>query len=188
MEDNANIIIQNVTFHKNYGYLGGGGIYCISSSPVLNGVTLQENSPCIDAGTAFIIWEGDTLVDFISNQYIGEAPDMGAFEFDPTVSIAFPLVDNSKSSTFRLKQVYPNPFHHATNISFTLHAPAMVKLEIFDQHGKLIRTLIRKKKKRGSYTISWNGKDNHGRKTSGIYFCRLVADKEYIASQKFILK
>lgn len=44
---------------------------------------LQSNSPCIDAGTAFYIWEGDTLVNLSTDDYVGYAPDMGAFEFVP---------------------------------------------------------------------------------------------------------
>jgi len=44
--------------------------------------TLQPISPCIDAGTSFFVWEGDTLVNMTEDEYNGEAPDMGAFESD----------------------------------------------------------------------------------------------------------
>ena len=43
---------------------------------------LQENSPCIDAGTDFFVWEADTLVDMTPDEYVGSAPDMGAFEYE----------------------------------------------------------------------------------------------------------
>tara|TARA_B100000315_G_scaffold147872_1_gene136803 strand:- start:1602 stop:2444 length:843 start_codon:yes stop_codon:yes gene_type:complete len=43
--------------------------------------TLQSNSPCIDAGTDFFVWEGDTLVDMSLDDYYGTAPDMGVFEW-----------------------------------------------------------------------------------------------------------
>ena len=54
---------------------------------------LTENSPCIDAGTAFFIWEGDTLVNMNEDEYNGNAPDMGAFESEgeqqtPQISIS----------------------------------------------------------------------------------------------------
>ena len=45
--------------------------------------TLQVGSPCIDAGTAFFEWEGDTLVNLNPDEYYGNAPDMGAFEWYP---------------------------------------------------------------------------------------------------------
>jgi len=41
---------------------------------------LQEGSPCIDAGTPFFVWEGDTLINLSPHEYFGFAPDMGAFE------------------------------------------------------------------------------------------------------------
>jgi len=45
--------------------------------------TLQENSPCIDAGTADIDGDGvDDITDFI-----GLAPDMGAYEFGESSEI-----------------------------------------------------------------------------------------------------
>ncbi|MBC8175727.1 MAG: DUF1565 domain-containing protein, partial [Candidatus Marinimicrobia bacterium] len=48
----------------------------------LNGdYNLLSDSPCIDAGTDFFVWEGDTLVDMTEDEYYGSAPDMGAFEY-----------------------------------------------------------------------------------------------------------
>ena len=45
--------------------------------PVIGDFTLQGGSPCIDAGTADI--DGDGYEDIMD--YIGQAPDMGAYEF-----------------------------------------------------------------------------------------------------------
>ena len=41
---------------------------------------LQAGSPAIDAATAFFTWNGQLLVDLSPGDYIGSAPDMGAFE------------------------------------------------------------------------------------------------------------
>ena len=68
------------------GYSGGGtvdeGEGNIDSDPLFvdasNGdFTLQEGSPCIDAGTADVDGDGDEDI----TDYFGLAPDMGAFEF-----------------------------------------------------------------------------------------------------------
>jgi hypothetical protein len=61
------------------GFEGEGNI---NSNPLFtdsgNGdYTLQEDSPCIDAGIADM--DGDGVDDF--TDYFGDAPDMGAFEF-----------------------------------------------------------------------------------------------------------
>lgn len=42
---------------------------------------LREGSPCIDTGIAFLVWQGDTLVNLSRNDYSGSSPDMGAVEF-----------------------------------------------------------------------------------------------------------
>ena len=41
---------------------------------------LQAGSPAIDAATAYFEWEGQVLVDLSPGDYLGSAPDMGAFE------------------------------------------------------------------------------------------------------------
>jgi len=65
------------------GWAGYGNISSnpLFTSPLLEDFTLQAGSPCIDSGTAFFIWEGDTLVNLNPDEYYGNAPDMGAFEF-----------------------------------------------------------------------------------------------------------
>ena len=40
---------------------------------------LLDNSPCIDSGTSYFIFDNNS--DFIIDSYDGEAPDMGAYEF-----------------------------------------------------------------------------------------------------------
>ena len=64
-----------------YGWEGEGNI---DSDPLLNDdFTLQANSPCIDAGTADL--DGDGQNDI--TDYYGEAPDIGAFEFEGSTTI-----------------------------------------------------------------------------------------------------
>jgi len=58
----------------------------INSDPLFNDpenfdLTLQEESPNIDAGTSFFVWEGDTVLNLSPDQYYGDAPDIGAFEY-----------------------------------------------------------------------------------------------------------
>ncbi len=42
---------------------------------------LSGNSPCIDAGAAFFVAGEDTILDLNRDQFLGDAPDMGAFDF-----------------------------------------------------------------------------------------------------------
>tara|TARA_Y100000588_G_C13607318_1_gene649686 strand:- start:67 stop:606 length:540 start_codon:yes stop_codon:yes gene_type:complete len=57
----------------------------ISQNPLFeneenNDFSLQLSSPCIDSGIAFYSFENEILVDINFSEYIGSAPDMGAFE------------------------------------------------------------------------------------------------------------
>ena len=80
-----NILYSNIEGDDDWFPEGEGNI---SLDPefvdIENGdFNLSPNSPCIDAGTAFFIWEGDTLVNLNPDEYYGNAPDMGAFEWYP---------------------------------------------------------------------------------------------------------
>ena len=42
---------------------------------------LSPGSPAIDAGTDFFAWLGETVLDLPASEYLGNAPDLGAYEF-----------------------------------------------------------------------------------------------------------
>lgn len=83
-------------------------------------------------------------------------------------------------STFVLEQNFPNPFYSgaatvsggnsATIISLELSGEQNVSLKIYDQTGRLIRTLFDNNLNRGKHEFSWDGRDVFGnRVSSGVY-------------------
>ena len=97
-------------------------------------------------------------------------------ELDTTIIRLVNTISFSKPipQKFHLAQNYPNPFNPETVISWQLPVSARVDLEIFNLLGQKINTLFSGNQKAGDYKISWNGKDNRGRKmASGIYIYRL---------------
>jgi endonuclease I len=72
----------------------------------------------------------------------------------------------------------PNPFHVCTGIGFTLCRPSMVRLEVFDVSGRLVRTVIDDiRLEEGYHNFSWDGSTDTGESSStGIYFSRLSCD------------
>lgn len=75
-------------------------------------------------------------------------------------------------SVARLTQNWPNPFAQQTNISFWLSIPSHSSLRIYDMSGRLIRTLVDDDKQPGRYTLTWDGRNEAGRKVAaGVYFC-----------------
>ena len=78
---------------------------------------------------------------------------------------------------FALRQNAPNPFNPVTTIKFDLPGKSPVSLRIFDQRGRLVRTLVHEAMQAGSHSVLWNGLDDAGRQAnSGVYLYLIEAD------------
>ena len=89
--------------------------------------------------------------------------------------------------SFHLAQNFPNPFNHATHISFTLQQSAIVSLQVFNTRGQLVATLAEGTRPAGTYQIAWDGRDAQGQAvSSGTYIVRLDAGGQQ-ATRKMIL-
>ncbi len=76
-----------------------------------------------------------------------------------------------------LAQNYPNPFNPQTWIDFSLPHDQTVSLRIYDERGRLVRTLVNGMAAEGDNQVRWDGKDNGGRNVaSGVYHYVLTAD------------
>ena len=89
---------------------------------------------------------------------------------------------------FVLGQNYPNPFNPTTLISFSLPKEAPVTFEVYNMLGVKIRTLMAgENRSAGTYTISWDGRNDAGvGMPSGVYLYRVLAGS-YVASKKMTL-
>ena len=65
-------------------------------------------------------------------------------------------------NTFALKQNYPNPFNPETCIEYSVAMSERILLQIFNQRGQLIRTLVNEVQSPGSYMKIWDGKNESG--------------------------
>ncbi|UCF70080.1 MAG: T9SS type A sorting domain-containing protein [candidate division WOR-3 bacterium] len=87
-----------------------------------------------------------------------------------------------------LGQTRPNPFVDMTRFSYTVPVSGMVTIRAFNIAGQQVATLVQEHKSTGTYTATWNGKDNAGANLpKGVYFLKL----EYNgidASRKVILE
>jgi hypothetical protein len=138
----------------------------------LNGdYRLRIGSPCIDAGiqdTVIIYNDGLNTIYVPAMEYLGSAPDMGAFEFDIT------SVDKQNTSvplTFALYQNYPNPFNPVTYIPYSIPKACKVMIQIYNSLGQRVQTLVNEMKPAGKYTIQFNA----SHLASGVYFYRIEA-------------
>ena len=139
--------------------------------------TLQPDSPLIDAGTALYIVDGDTVVNLLPDQYYGDAPDMGAYEWNPDMSIESdsPLFPESVV----INSVYPNPFNSSTTIKYQLSQSGKIRLSLYDIKGRLIRSLINAYVGAGEHQLSVD----MGGFASGSYILKLKTDKGRVSKK-----
>ena len=76
-----------------------------------------------------------------------------------------------------LFQNFPNPVRSSTAIEYMLSEERLVRISVFDVHGRRVRTLLTESQGPGRHSAVWDGLDESGREASpGIYFYRLDAD------------
>lgn len=72
--------------------------------------------------------------------------------------------------------VWPNPFNPETTVSFSLEDAGLVSLEIYGVDGRRVRTLLNAPLSAGTFTRSWDGRDDNGQRVaSGAWFVRMRA-------------
>ena len=104
---------------------------------------------------------GDNVDIYLDNIYFWNDPTILSNE-DESFSI-IPEVFSSKA--------YPNPFNPYVNISYELPNSENVTVNIVNLLGQNVKTLVNSIHSPGSYTYTWNGKDEKGLDVnSGMYF------------------
>jgi hypothetical protein len=88
-----------------------------------------------------------------------------------------------------LSRNFPNPFTPSTTIEYTLAAPTVVHLTVYDTRGGLVAVLEEGSRAAGTYTVHWDGRDARGAPVgSGTYFYRLRAGKKVTAGKMVLVK
>lgn len=90
----------------------------------------------------------------------------------------------------QIKQNRPNPFNNNTLIAYQIlsrRSSVNVALEVYNNRGQLVRTLVSEEKTNGNYVTYWNGQDENAQPAgSGCYFCCLRVGGEYVSSIKML--
>ncbi len=88
----------------------------------------------------------------------------------------------NRISSFELDQNFPNPFNPSTVISYQLPANTLVTLKVYDELGRLVRTLVNDRQTAGTHSVTFNASNL----SSGVYFYRLTAGS-YVQTKKLML-
>ena len=89
----------------------------------------------------------------------------------------------------QLAQNAPNPFNSQTILSYFLHAPGPVRLEVFALTGQRVAVLHQGPQQAGYHRLRWDARDDSGRPmASGMYLYRLVTDEAVLTRKLMLLR
>ncbi len=165
--------------------------YVIDADPMfmdhpLSDYYLRQNSPCHDSGIDRFIFDiNDIEIELEVEEFMGEAPDMGAYEY---YEVNEGSLDEITKSGMKLS-CYPNPFNPETRICFNLNESQVVDLRIYNLRGELVKVLCEEVLAAGEQNILWNGKDNLEKEvSSGVYLVSIKAGGQIAGSKVVLVK
>ncbi|UCG51734.1 MAG: T9SS type A sorting domain-containing protein [Candidatus Latescibacterota bacterium] len=109
----------------------------------------------------------------------------GVAKKDPRLELR--LSEPSRRVEASLDRAYPNPFNPNIVLTYSLSVGGVVRLDVFDVNGRLVRRVTSGERPAGSHTVSWDAHDDSGiRVSSGVYFARLQF-KNVTQTRKIVL-
>jgi len=88
----------------------------------------------------------------------------------------------------RLDAPQPNPFRGGVAIRYSLAVPGQASVQACDLAGRVVRTLANQQQKAGRYSVTWDGRDAHGRElANGVYFLKFTAG-DYRQTEKLVMQ
>ncbi|HET7002006.1 MAG TPA: DUF4331 family protein [Puia sp.] len=88
----------------------------------------------------------------------------------PTQNPKFDALDMAAPDIFI--GAYPNPFVSSNLIRYHIETPSMVRIDVYDESGKLIKELVNQNMDRGTYSVSWNASGL----AKGVYFINAISN------------
>ncbi|MDP2806719.1 MAG: clostripain-related cysteine peptidase [bacterium] len=117
--------------------------------------------------------------------------------FTPPASWSSPAQDNDPGATRLntasvpvaaiLAQNTPNPVRGKTLISFQLAQPGHTALKIYNLNGQLVKTLVDASQAPGYYDVSWDARDDAGRRVSAGVYLYQVINGNFRESRKMVV-
>ena len=112
----------------------------------------------------------------------------GTSAYSDTVTINFAssitLESSNIPSHFNVSNNYPNPFNPATKINFELPFLQILKIDLFDIRGKLVKEIAAQEFLPGSYQLTLD----FSAYSSGIYFVRFESQEDVFTKRIAFVK
>jgi flagellar hook assembly protein FlgD len=84
----------------------------------------------------------------------------------------------------KLHQNYPNPFNPTTTIKFDLNSDSVVKLNVYNYNGQLVRSLVDGSMNAGLHTVEFDASDL----CAGVYYYTMEAGNSLMANKMVLVK
>ena len=132
----------------------------------------------------------DSLVEMTGVVYyrLKQIDFIGSFEYSDTVVVDFlssiTLENSNIPSQFGVSNNYPNPFNPATKINIELPSRQLLKIDLYDISGKLVKGIVSQEFLPGTYQLYLDLSTY----SSGIYFVRFESQKNTITKSITFVK
>jgi hypothetical protein len=142
--------------------------------------------------TSYVFTDREANAGYTYYYWLQHIEMSGESEFHGPVSVTLNATQNYQPIiplVTQLKQVFPNPFHEKTIISYGIARKSAVSLVIVNVKGQVVRQLVEVNtvKNAGNYRVYWDGRNDRGEAVgSGVYFARMTAGTK-VSAQKLIL-
>jgi len=116
----------------------------------------------------------DAIIDYYSYHWFTQLPyDQKRVSLgDAQTAVA--ELGGTTPDRAELGDAYPNPFNPETTIRFNLPWEAPVKVEVFNDQGQLVTTLVNDLMGPGNFSVTWDGRDANGSEVaSGVYLYKI---------------
>jgi hypothetical protein len=110
-----------------------------------------------------------------------------AFALHTTTSVD-EVKDFIQPDEFKLYANYPNPFNPITNIEYDVPYEAVVKIDIVNTLGQVVKTLINEVHIPGRHKLTFNSDYGSRRFSSGVYFIHFTSGSYFTTGKMILLK
>lgn len=118
---------------------------------------------------------GDGLADIVVGaphySFTNDQGYWGIFKGDSSIPVTDVRESREVPKDFILEQAYPNPFNPKTTINYRLGSAANVLLELYDELGRHVVTMVKEFKQAGEYHTEFDGSGF----PSGNYYYHMTA-------------
>lgn len=201
--EDVDIKLENTLSENASVSFGGDYGERIINVTMLNGRTLkgggtEDSRPLIAIKFRSFLAEGETRLDFqedVPIHYNLQLKDKQVDDYCITQKVRTAIIglDSSCAEIFvrapwepfaqpDLEQNIPNPFAGATEIGFEVPGELPVRLDVIDDMGRLVKTLVDEIRPQGYYRVTFDASGI----PSGIYFAKLSYG-EFVKTKRMIV-